>query len=94
AIRTIMAQSDKINQAFDQAQPWVMAKGISEASAEQKAQLQDICSRALAGFKALSVLLAPVLPELASHVAKELFGLDRDFIWSDAAELPTAIAPF
>lgn len=94
AIRTIMAQADKINQAFDQAQPWVMAKGISEASADQKAQLQDICSRALAGFKALSVLLAPVLPELASHVAKELFGLERDFIWSDAPELPTAIAPF
>ena len=94
AIRTIMAQADKLNQAFDQAQPWVMAKGISEASEETKATLQDICSRALAGFKALSVLLAPVLPELASRVANELFGLGRNFIWSDAAELPTTIAPF
>ena len=94
AIRTIMAQADKLNQAFDQAQPWVIAKGISEASEETKATLQDICSRALAGFKALSVLLAPVLPELASRVANELFGLGRNFIWSDAAELPTTIAPF
>lgn len=94
AIRTIMAQADKINQAFDQAQPWVMAKGISEASEEQKAELQDICSRALAGFKALSVLLAPVLPALASRVATELFALNRDFVWTDAAELPTTIAPF
>ena len=94
AIRTIMAQADKINQAFDQAQPWVMAKGISEASAETKAELQDICSRALAGFKALSVMLAPVLPALAERVAHELFGLSRDFIWSDAAELPATITPF
>lgn len=94
AIRTIMAQADKINQAFDQAQPWVIAKGLSEASAESKAQLHDICSRALAGFKALSVLLAPVLPVLAERVAKELFGLDRTFIWDDASVLPTSIAPF
>lgn len=94
AIRTIMAQADKINQAFDQAQPWVMAKGFSEASAESKASLQDICSRALAGFKALSVLLAPVLPELASRVSNDLFGLARNFVWSDAATLPESIAPF
>ena len=94
AIRTIMAQADKINQAFDQAQPWVMAKGISDASEETKASLQDICSRALAGFKALSVLLAPVLPALASRVANELFDLGRDFVWDDAAELPTTITPF
>ena len=94
AIRTIMAQADKINQAFDQAQPWVMAKGINEASAEQKAELQDICSRALAGFKALSVLLAPVLPELSSRVSNELFGLNRDFVWTDSSELPETIAPF
>ena len=94
AVRTIMAQADKINQAFDQAQPWVMAKGIAEATDEQKAELQDICSRALAGFKALSVLLAPVLPELANRVANELFGLGRDFVWTDAAQLPETIAPF
>src|SRR5699024_8814272 len=93
AIRTIMAQADKINQAFDQAQPWVMAKGISDASEETKASLQDICSRALAGFKALSVLLAPVLPALASRVADELFDLGRDFVLDDAAELPSTITP-
>src|SRR5690606_14276774 len=64
AIRQIMAQADIINQAFDAAQPWVLAKGIASAADEQKALLQDICSRALAGFKALSVMLTPVLPVL------------------------------
>ncbi|MBP6019867.1 MAG: methionine--tRNA ligase [Burkholderiaceae bacterium] len=94
AIRQIMAHADHINQAFDAAQPWVMAKGIGQASDEQKAALQDICSRTLAGFKALSVMLAPVLPQLTSKVARELFGADQDFIWSDMATLPTQIAPF
>ena len=94
AVRQIMAQADKINQAFDSAQPWILAKGIAEASDETKAQLQDICSRALAGFKALSVLLNPIVPTLTHRVATELFGLDRSFVWADAAELPTTIARF
>ncbi len=94
AIRQIMAHADHINQAFDTAQPWVMAKGISDASDEQKAALQDICSRTLAGFKALSVMLTPVLPVLTGKVARELFGADQDFIWSDLGTLPTQIAPF
>ncbi|MDS1138844.1 methionine--tRNA ligase [Pusillimonas sp. SM2304] len=94
AIRQIMAQADQINQAFDAAQPWVLAKGIGSASDEQKALLQDICSRALAGFKALSVMLAPVLPVLTERVARELFGQDALFQWADAAQLPRHIAPF
>ena len=94
AIRTMMTYADTINQAFDQAQPWVLAKGISSADDAQKAQLQAICSRAIAGFKALSVLLTPVLPVLSQRVAQELFRLDRNFVWSDAVELPSTIAPF
>ncbi|ARP85183.1 methionine--tRNA ligase [Bordetella genomosp. 9] len=94
AIREIMAYADRINQAFDAAQPWVLAKGLATAGDDQKAALQDICSRALAGFKALSVMLAPVLPALADRVARELFGQDSGFVWSDAAVLPTRVAPF
>ena len=94
AIRHIMAHADHINQAFDAAQPWVMAKGIATADAEQKAALQDVCSRALAGFKALSVMLAPVLPVLADKVARELFGSADSYLWRDAAELPAQISPF
>jgi len=94
AVRDIMAQADRINQAFDAAQPWLLAKGISTASDEQKAQLQSVCSRALAGFKALSVMLAPVLPALTARVARELFGQPDDFVWDDAGKLPQSIAPF
>ncbi len=94
AIRQIMTHADHINQAFDAAQPWVMAKGMADADAAQKAVLQDVCSRALAGFKALSVMLTPVLPVLTDRVARDLFGGDTAYLWSDAGKLPDQISPF
>jgi methionyl-tRNA synthetase len=45
----------------------------------------------LQGFKLLSVLISPVLPLLTTRVARELFGLDRPFVWSDAEVRPTRI---
>ncbi len=98
AIREAMAFADEVNQAFDGAQPWVLAKSAKPAddgsTDATRAQLQDVCSRALAAFKALSVMLSPVLPRLTHRVATELFGMDRAFVWSDAGELPTRIAPY
>ncbi|WP_028357603.1 methionine--tRNA ligase [Brackiella oedipodis] len=94
AIRHIMSFADKLNQAFDNAKPWLLAKGISEADAATKAQLQDICSTALAGFKALSVMLTPVLPALSERISRELFPQERGFVWSDATQLPSHIEPF
>jgi methionyl-tRNA synthetase len=89
AMREIMAHADRINQDFDGRQPWVLAK-----DAARRAELQDICSRTLYGFKVLSVLLAPVLPEVAARVARELFGLERPFQWADALEPPQRVAPY
>jgi methionyl-tRNA synthetase len=71
-----------------------MAKGIATAEQAQKDALQDICSRTLAGFKGLSVMLTAILPTLTDRVARELFGLDRSFVWDDVAALPDHIAPF
>ncbi len=88
-VREAMATADRCNEAFDQAKPWVLAKDPA-----CRAELQSICSRALLGFKYLSVLLAPILPALASRVAHELFGMERDFVWADAVVPPTKIAPF
>jgi methionyl-tRNA synthetase len=89
AMRDIMALADRINRDFDARQPWQLAKDPTRA-----AELQDICSRALHGFKLLSVLLAPVLPQLAERVARQLFGLERAFRWSDAEILPSRINPY
>ncbi len=89
AIRDVMATADRINQSFDAKQPWNLVKDPAK-----KADLQDICSRAIHGFKVLTVLLAPVIPKTASRVARELFGLNRDFVWADAEILPERITPF
>lgn len=94
AIRQIMAFADTINQEFDAAKPWVLAKGINTAEQHTKDQLQDICSRAIAGFQALSVMLNPVLPKLCEHIATELFDRNQPYTWADADNLPDQIKPF
>jgi len=89
AMREIMALADRINHDFDAHQPWVLAKDPAN-----RAELQDVCSRALQGFRLLTVLIAPVLPEVAGRVARELFGIGRAFTWSDADVLPERIQPY
>jgi methionyl-tRNA synthetase len=87
AMREIMALADRINHDFDAHQPWVLAKD----AAANKVELQDVCSRALQGFRLLTVLIAPVLPDVARRVARDLFGMSRAFIWSDADVLPERV---
>jgi methionyl-tRNA synthetase len=88
-LRDVMRMADRINEAFDSAQPWVLAKDPLQGD-----RLQTVCSQALRGFQSLTVMLAPVLPDVASRVARELFGLDRDFVWSDAWKEPSHVRPF
>ncbi|MEP7328410.1 MAG: methionine--tRNA ligase [Betaproteobacteria bacterium] len=88
-VRDAMAIADRINESFDQAKPWALAKDPA-----QRAALQDICSRALHGFKLLTVLLAPILPTTASAVARNFFGLDRDFVWGDGTVLPSRVGAY
>jgi len=89
AMRDIMTVADGINHEFDARRPWVLAK-----DAAKRRELQNVCSYALYGFKLLSVLLAPVLPELTTRVAKQFFGLERTFTWADAESLPQSITPY
>ncbi|MBU1423992.1 MAG: methionine--tRNA ligase [Gammaproteobacteria bacterium] len=86
ALRDIMALADGINGVIAAAAPWTLAKDETK-----RTELQEVSSYALHGFYVLSILLGPVLPALTSRVARELFGMDRDFAWSDLAELPTHI---
>ena len=89
AIRDIMGVADRINVAIAEKAPWNLAKDET-----RREELHEVCSRALHGFYVLSILLRPVLPALTSRVAQELFGIGRDFLWSDLAELPTRINPY
>ncbi len=88
-LREAMRIADGINEAFDAAEPWLLAKDPAKRD-----QLQTVCSKALQGFQLLTVMLAPVLPRTAARVARELFGLDRDFVWTDAWAEPATIRPY
>ncbi|MFA7270412.1 MAG: methionine--tRNA ligase [Sterolibacterium sp.] len=86
ALRDVMSLADGLNAAIAVAEPWNLAKDPAK-----RAALHDICSRALHGFYVLSILLRPVLPALTARVARELFGMARDFAWDDLSRLPERV---
>jgi methionyl-tRNA synthetase len=89
ALRDIMRMADSTNQFFDENEPWKLAK-----DPEQKDKLHRVCSRILHAFYALSIYLAPILPAMSARIARELFGMERDFIWDDLDHFPQRINTF
>ena len=88
-VREVMALADRVNQRFDEAKPWDLAKDPS-----RRDDLHRTCSDALLAFFALTVYLAPILPATARRVARELFGLERELSFDDRRFRPARIAPF
>ncbi len=88
-VREVMRLADVVNQGFDHHKPWELAK-----HGDRREELQRVCTDALRAFHALTVYLAPLLPATAARVARELFGLDREFTFSDLDAPPTRIRPF
>ncbi|NLF25136.1 MAG: methionine--tRNA ligase subunit beta, partial [Deltaproteobacteria bacterium] len=89
ALREIMALADSINEYISRSEPWKLAK--------EPARLEDlrlVCTRSLQGFHLISVLLAPVLPDLTQRVARDLFGLPRVFKWEDCKQPPLEVRPY
>ena len=88
-IREVMAVADRVNQQFDQAKPWELAK-----DGAKKEDLHRTCSDAVHAFFALTVYLAPILPATARRVARELFALERELTFDDRKLRPASIQPF
>ena len=88
-VREVMRVADLVNQRFDQSKPWELAK-----DAAKRADLHRVCSDAICAFYVLSVYLAPLLPDTARRIARELFGLKRDFSFADLDLRPSRITPF
>ena len=63
ALREIMQFADAVNQYVDSERPWDLAKDPART-----ADLHRCCSTALRAFRDLSLLLAPVMPEMAERV--------------------------
>ncbi len=76
ALREIMAFADKANQFVDQHKPWIIAK-----EAGREGELHQVCTLALNTFRWLTILLKPVLPELARNV-ENFLNVPR-FTWED-----------
>jgi methionyl-tRNA synthetase len=76
ALREIMEIADITNQYVDENKPWILAKDDSKI-----AELHDVCTTALILFRQLTILLSPVLPQVAARVAE--FLNDKAFNWRD-----------
>ena len=81
ALREVMRAADKVNERFDEAKPWLLAKDPA-----RRDELQDVCSDALNAFRALTYYLAPVLPDLANRAAA-LLGLPLPLKWGDIEQI-------
>ncbi|RYF30170.1 MAG: methionine--tRNA ligase, partial [Comamonadaceae bacterium] len=71
ATRLIMEVADAINKEFDGFKPWILAK-TAAVDPSAKEQLAQICASSIAGFKALSIFLKPILPSLVSEAERFL----------------------
>ena len=76
ALREIMEIADVVNQYVDEHKPWLLAKDDTKT-----AELHDVCTTALILFRQLTILMAPVLPQVAARVA-EFLG-DSELSWAD-----------
>jgi methionyl-tRNA synthetase len=84
-----MSVADRVNQRFDQAKPWELAKDPG-----RRDELHRACSDAIHAFFTLTVYLAPLLPATSAKVARELFGLERELRFEDRKTRPSSISPF
>ncbi len=78
ALREIMEIADITNQYVDENKPWILAK-----DPEKMAELHDVCTTALILFRQLTIMLSPVLPDVAARVAAFLG--DDALSWRDTS---------
>ena len=76
AMREIMEIADVANQYVDENKPWLLAKDETKV-----AELHEVCTVALILFRQLTIMLSPVLPQVAARVS-EFLG-DAAFSWAD-----------
>jgi methionyl-tRNA synthetase len=89
AAREIMELADRMNEAINQEQPWVLAKDPA-----QERRLWEVCSDCMHAFRSLTLLLAPILPATAARAAAML-GMALPLRWSQLRETPSlSIRPY
>ena len=87
-LREVMRVADRVNERFDQAKPWELAKDPS-----RRDELHDVCTDALNAFRALTYYLAPVLPDVATRAAA-MFGESLPLRWDGVERVADSIRPY
>ncbi len=87
ALRLCMEFADHVNQYFDAAKPWELAKDPA-----QRERLQEVCSASLRAFQYLSAWLKPVLPQVARQA--EAFLGCGELLWQDQLPPLKQIRPY
>ena len=91
AIRDIMAAADEINQYFDTAKPWDLAKDAAQHA--PNSELHEVLSGCLEGFKYLTLFLSPILPVITAK-AFAFLGFDAPLAWAQRATPVTTIRKY
>jgi methionyl-tRNA synthetase len=88
ALRYVMQAADYLNEYWDRARPWELAKKLSDMSQaaarrdEARSKLHEACSIAIEGFRLLTVALKPAIPSVAAAV-EGFLGLAAPLTWKD-----------
>ncbi len=83
-----MRLCDLLNQRWDEAKPWILAKDPAKAT-----ELQAVCSECLLGFYVVAAYLHPILPSLGTR-ALALFGERPGQLESMVGSLPRRVLPY
>ena len=87
--REVMELADRMNEAINEEQPWVLAKEPT-----QERRLWEVCSDCMDAFRRLTLFLAPILPATAERAAVML-GLRTPLSWQQLREdPPLTIKPY
>ena len=86
--RESMRLCDLLNQRWDEAKPWLLAKDPARAD-----ELQRVCSECLLGFYVVASYLAPIMPTLGAR-ARAMFGRGDEGFAALAASLPTSVREY
>ncbi len=90
-IREVMRLADYINQRWDKAKPWELAKQVHEA--DKKTALHAVCSDCLDAFRILTYYLSPILPDTTKRAAS-LFGITGLLSWPNLGKCAASILPY
>jgi methionyl-tRNA synthetase len=87
--REVMELADRMNEAINEEQPWVLAKDSA-----QERRLWEVCSDCIDAFRRLTLFLTPILPATAERAATML-GLRTPLRWDQLRDdAPPAIEPY